>query len=181
MDISNQYLKVVEAHSGFWCCEGYNKTTKLCETPTQGSSKPFKLANSGVIYNRGTGQNVPGNILGGSSTATKVTTTTVTHVSKPTVTIFPASPQGNSHDLAIGLGVGMPLGVLLLLTTSLLLRQLQQQKKQSPKLAEVGDVAQNPPGYPVNYDPHSSEPKFADYRASQVNSHREFPEVGAIR
>lgn len=164
---------VVEAYADFWCCRSYNSTTSLCDYPTQGSSKPFQLANSVIIANRTTGQTLPNNTSGQSSS------TTTTHASKATVTASPDLQHSSSHDLAIGLGVGIPLGVLLLFTTSLLLRQLQQQKKLSSKVAAVSNSVQTASGHPVNRDPYLSKPELKGESRNQVNSHPEIPELEA--
>ena len=165
---------VVEAYADFWCCRSYNSTTSLCDYPTQGSSKrPFQLANSVIIANRTTGQTLPNNTCGQSSS------TTTTHASKATVTASPDLQHSSSHDLAIGLGVGIPLGVLLLFTTSFLLRQLQQQKKLSSKVSAVSNGVQTASGHPVNRDPYLSKPELKGESRNQVNSHPEIPELEA--
>ena len=162
-----------DAQPSLWCCGPYNSTSNLCENPKGGSLEPFEVDNSTVIYDRTNGYTLPNNTITQSNTAT------VTHVSQTTVTVTTAPQNGNTHDLTVGLGVGLPLGVLLLLTTSLLSRQLQQRKKLATQVANARIYIQAPSGPLVRYDPYMSKSELAGHSAKQAGGHPVVTELGS--
>ncbi len=95
------------------------------------------------------------------------------------MTVTAAPQNGNTHHLTIGLGVGLPLGILLLLTTSLLSRQCQQRKKMDTQIANARNYVQASSGSPVRYDHYMSKSELAGGSAKQAGGHPEVTELEA--
>lgn len=112
----------VDLPQGTFCCGpsiGYDTEAGQCRTSTRNSFVPFNLTLGKAMYNRTSGSTGP------NSTSTS----TVTIVSTATA-LGPASPASRqNHDTAIGAGVGVPLGVLLVAATSFALYERRQRKR----------------------------------------------------
>lgn len=119
-----------------FCCSPFNGTA--CWATTRGSNQPFVVQNGNFITNRSTGEARPLNSTsapnpGGPSTVTVTSTATGPATLSPDSGYTSAAVQAKSisaHDAAIGAGVGIPLGALLLVAIILLLLQTRRRKQQ---------------------------------------------------
>ena len=117
-----------DAHDNF-CCSTYGgNNNSQCDIPTQGSTQPFRLNNAAMITNRTSGE---AKLLNETSSTQQAApapaTVTVSATGGPILAQTSSVASSSSHDAAIGAGVGVPLGVLLL--ASLVLLFLEHRKR----------------------------------------------------
>jgi hypothetical protein len=146
---------------GSYCCG--NAVNGKCSFATGGSSDPFPgPGNGAVINNRENGSTGPNTTIA-STVATTVTTISsaggtpvVTAGGSTTQTCAPVSSSSSNHDVAIGAGVGVSMGVLLVALTALLFMQIRKRKEAERQLQEAlaATTGARPEGWPVG---HKSE------------------------
>ena len=117
-----------------FCCGPGNSTSNQCISSTLGSSAPFPIEAGRVIFNRTSGSTSPNN----SEISTVTIISTITPIPIATSLSGPngchASPSPSNEPTAVGLGVGLPLGLALLGSLGLLWRQRTHElsaKKES--------------------------------------------------
>lgn len=121
---------VEDTSLGGWCCTPlYDSSKGECTLPTLGSSDPFTLPAGQIIWDRKTGSTVQYNTTAENGTA--ITTTTVTAT--------PPSKAGNdkNNDVAIGVGVAVPLGVLLLAAIAAVVLLMTKLKRLGKRHEEM--------------------------------------------
>lgn len=143
---------------GFYCCG--NAVNGTCSFATGGSSNPFPgPGNGAVINNRENGSTGPNTTIASTVTTTVTTissaggTPVVTTDGSTTQTCAPVSSSSSNHDVAIGAGVGISMGVLLAAITALLFMQIRKRKEAERQLQEilVATTGTRPEGWPVGY------------------------------
>lgn len=141
-------LLVKDNLQGEFCCSHpFNYSTQRCGFSTKGprpvsSTEPFTLAPGQIIFDRKTGATINANTT--SSEATLLTTTTVAASSSG------KSRKTDNNNVAIGVGVAVPLAILflaacaavILLTTKLkrLERQHQEALQQQHLLPQTSEI-----------------------------------------
>ena len=120
--------------NAFCCGPGYDTTNGTCMFKTFGSSQPFKLTAGKIIYNRTSGSIFPNTTTTVTSTATAATTTTATNTltAATVLTTSTATPAGSfsSKDaVALGTGLGFPLGLALLASLGMLWREKRYNRR----------------------------------------------------
>lgn len=121
-----------------YCCGPFNlKNNGQCDDPTDGNPYPFPIPNANLITNRTTGEQ---GFLNRTSlgTASQATVTTV-----QTSTLAAATQDHRTKDLAIGAGVGVPLGVLLVLVCTVLALQMRRHEDQKSWVADIRQKSQS--------------------------------------
>jgi len=123
VNISNG-VTIFPIQETLFCCGPGFSNNKTCKISTYNSFEPFGVAAGKVIFNRTSG-----------STSPNITATTL--VTTPTATILPstntpsANPKIKSNqntEVAIGAGVGIPLGLALLLVSGLLFSERRRRQ-----------------------------------------------------
>ena len=112
-----QLFPVNEWNSDF-CCNAGAENSSYCTFATQNSNLPFTLTNGYPIFNRSDGSTSPNNTATASGPATTVTVTADGQMHQ----------ESKCHETTIGLGVGLPLGILLLVSIAALAWQYRQRK-----------------------------------------------------
>jgi len=113
----------------YWCCGfGYNGSN--CATSTHNQSTPFVVQNGYPIFNRTDGSRGPNNTIPTTTVTCTAVTVTVTS------TAVQHNKSGGGHETAVGLGVGLPLGILLAGNVFLLWRQIRARKELKRQVQE---------------------------------------------
>lgn len=108
----------VDQWQGNFCCGAAATNDSVCTNPTQKSSIPFTLDNGFPIFNRSDGSTSPNN----TNAATPATTTSSSSQK---------DQDCSKQERTVGLGVGLPLGILLLAAIALLGWERRQRKRGS--------------------------------------------------
>lgn len=142
--------------SKFCCGEGYNVTSGDCASENRGSRSPFQIPNGQIISNRSSG-----------STEANVTSTVQTMSATVTVTSERQISSG-SRDAAIGIGVGVPLGTILLVVSGFLWWQVRQRRILERRLK-------------AGFGPTDSSRRNEELSDHQELQSRNAPDLPAIR
>lgn len=107
-----------------YCCNG-GENNGTCFVPSLGQSNPFTIPEGNVIYNRSDG----------STQLPSISVAQPTSIPSPAI----VSPSiiyrtDTSHGTAIGAGVGVPLGVLLIVAVAAWFIQLRHAKSLRKRL-----------------------------------------------
>ena len=100
-----------------------------CQLSTGGSNQPFNIPVGKVIFNRSDGSIEPNITHSGSITSTiftSVTSTTITSLAS--TSSYSAAPRKRNDELAIGAGVGLPLGLALIVVSGLLFLEIRRKR-----------------------------------------------------
>lgn len=112
-----------------FCCGPGNSSTNLCVNSALGNATPFAVEAGRVIFNRTSGSTSANDsetaTVTVSFTATPSTSTSTPPLTDPT--IFRDSPCSSNKSAAVGLGVGVPLGLALAGALGLLWRQRSRE------------------------------------------------------
>ncbi|KAF6230380.1 hypothetical protein HO133_004722 [Letharia lupina] len=110
-----------------FCCGPGNSSSNACINSTRGSTAPFPVQAGRVIFNRTSGSISPNS----SETAAVTVSSTVppsTTANSPTdPTICRNWPSSSNKSSAVGIGVGVPLGLALLGALGLLWKQRDRE------------------------------------------------------
>lgn len=120
--------------SGFCCQASWNGSA--CAVPNGNSYTPFTIGKGEIINNRTDGSTSPN-----TTVASSLSTASCSVAATTTVTA-PADKASGGHELAIGLGVGLPLGIALIAALFMLWKQ---SKSKSGAVSEPQAVQSLPP------------------------------------
>ena len=127
------------SYTNTFCCGPYDYNSSSCFNPTQGSSAPFSIPDAQLVFDRVTGSTNP-NETHSTSTAPAATVTVSQGASTiPVAATCSAGITKNadstiqcptSHEVAVGTGVGIPLGLALCAALATIL--LQRRRREKP-------------------------------------------------
>lgn len=129
-DGSKTIALVKDEPFGSFCCAAWGSILNgtHCTVQTRSSYEPFLLEHGRAIQDRLTGSLIPPATIDSTSVYTQNVT---------------ASPSGNCATMAVGVGVGVPLAVLLSLAivwALYLQRQLKKERMSSRKIAHTAET-----------------------------------------
>ena len=157
------FAVAVNKHITSFCCGFFNTSTSECLYPTRGSYEAFPLAETQIIFDRATGSTNPNDTYQSATTTSETcplpstesrtdiassnvlsaTRTVTQYASGTSANSRPVQQHGTLKEIALGVGLGVPLGFVVLTASGIVFVKRRRKLSGTQALA-VADYNQRP-------------------------------------